>query len=163
MATSRKPKPEAAVARTREQIIAEYPEMIFAIPEAQADDGSGIIAQALGASSWQALNDESESLPNAEDMIGKEITIETLERRQSDLESGLGWYLVVGSTIVTTGEYVQWQTSSGSVMAKLVKLSQLQVLPATVKVYRVDKATKAGFHPLDLRVLDATEPGGRGY
>jgi hypothetical protein len=163
VATKNTAKPTAQVARTREQIIAEYPEMIFAIPEAAADDGSGIIAQALGASTWQALNEESESLPNAEDMIGVEQSIETLERRQSDLDSGLGWYLVVGATNVTTGEFVQWQTSSGSVMAKLVKLSQLSVLPATVKVYRVDKATKAGFYPLDLRVLDATEGGGRGY
>ena len=163
MAPSKSKAAPTAVAKTREQIIAEYPEMIFAIPEAAADDGSGIIAQALGATTWQGLNEESESLPNAEDMIGVEQIIETLERRQSDLDSGLGWYLVVGATNVVTGEYVQWQTSSGSVMAKLVKLSQLSVLPATVKVYRVDKKTKAGFYPLDLRVLDATDNGGRGY
>lgn len=149
----------AAPVRTRESALAEFPELVMAVPVAEDSDGSGIIADILMADTWEELNDDQGSLPNARAMIGRQVRVHKLERRESTESGGLGWYLVIDSTDPDTGEMVKWQTSAMSVLAKLVKLHQLTGkggrLDALVEVTEADRDTKAGRRPLDLIIHGA--------
>ena len=146
----------AAPVRTRESALAEFPEMVLAVPAAEDSDGSGIIADILMATSWEDLNNDQGALPNARAMLGKRVRVHRLERRESTEQGGIGWYLVITASDPKTGEQIMWQTSAMSVMAKLVKLHQLAgadgQVDALVEVTEADRDTRAGRRPLDLTI-----------
>jgi len=148
------------VPRTRESALAEFPEMVLAIPAAEDSDGSEIVADILMATTWEDLAEEQGSLPNARAVAGRQLRVHKVERRESTEAGGLGWYLVIDSTDPDTGEMVKWQTSAMSVMAKLVKLHQLcgkdGRLDALVETREAERTTKAGRKPIDLLIHACT-------
>lgn len=151
------------VPKDPQALLEAYPGLVMAIPLAEGGDGSEMVADILAAESWEQLNGDEGSLPNARAVKGRELKVHGITRHESTEEGGIGWYLVIESTDIHTGELVRWQTSSMMVMAKLVKLSQLRCYPALVKISEAEKATKAGRKPLDMAVLSATPGGTPGY
>lgn len=137
---------------SREVILAQYSAVLEEIPFAEDDGGLSIIANILTATTWEELNRENE-LDNLQDFVGKRVKVIKLERRISDIEGGMPWYLMVDAIDADTGELVKINTSAGSPMAKLAMLHHFGNLPALVKVTKAEKATKAGFFPLDVDVL----------
>ena len=158
-------KPTTGTVDTKDPkaLLEAYPGLVMAIPLAEGGDGSEMVARVLAAESWEDLNDDEGALPNARAVKGKKLKCHGITRHESTEEGGIGWYLVIESTDVDTGELIRWQTSSMMVMSKLVKLSQLSCYPALVQVSEAESATKAGRKPLDMRVLSATPGGTPGY
>lgn len=147
-----------APAATPETASSIYPELVLTIPPANAGNADGILADILNAESWEDLNAETAKLPKAELMIGKTLKVTHLARHESTEEGGIGYYLVIDSVDIATGEAIKWQTSAMSIMAKLAKLSQLRCYPVLVKVTKAEKATRGGRWPLDITIEGAT-PG----
>jgi len=138
---------------SRQAILEQYGAMLMAVPLAEDDDGSGIIADILQANRPEDLNTNNE-LPAAEDFIGKTLVIRSIERRQSTLEDNeLGYYLIVRGTEGSHQAPFVFGTGSTGIVAVLVKLYAHGWLPAAVEVRKADKATKAGRYPLSLHVL----------
>ena len=137
-------------------ILEQYGQMLLAVPMADDDDGSGIIAGILQANRPEDLNQQSQ-LPKAEDYLGTMIKVERIERRESSLEDNtMGYYLVVrGVTADQHQAPVVFGTGSVGITAVLVKLWAHGWLPAVVEVRRSDKETKAGRRPLNLYVHGA--------
>lgn len=141
---------EVVVPVTRERALAQYPEMVTMIPEAEVSDGSEMVADVLMATSWEQLNDEAK-LPSFEDLAPASFRVNAVTRAVSDIEGGLGFYLLVDCQR-QDGTTFKAQTSSAIPMAKLTKLFLLGALPAVVTVSKAQKATRGGKFPLNLHV-----------
>lgn len=133
--------------------IEEYGRMILAVPEAEDDDGFGIIAGVLEAGSWEDLNTGG-GLPEAEDFEGKRMVIRSITRRESTVEGAESpWYFVVDAD---SGQpdfaSMRFATSSRTIMAQLVKCHVHGWFPIVATVVKSDKATRKGFRPLSLRI-----------
>lgn len=153
-----------AVPRTADRALAEYPGMVTSVPEAEFDpDGSGIIADILLATSWEQLNESQTSLPDSRSLNGRTVFVTGIGRMTSDMEGGIGYYLIVDYADPATGEARKFQTSAGSVMAKLVKLHHFVqagaiAWPVEVKLVQATKPTRGGFYPMDLEVVSTSKP-----
>lgn len=141
---------------TREVLLAQYGDILQEIPMAEDGDGFGIIVDILNATSWEDLNRDAE-MDDMRDWVGKRIKVTNMIRRESTLDNGMPWYLIVDAVDVKSGELVKINTSSGSIMAKLAMLHHWGNIPAVMTVTKAEKATKAGFHPLDV-TIEAVEP-----
>jgi hypothetical protein len=145
---------------SREVLLAQYGALLEQIPLAQDDDGFGLIKDILTATNWQELNRESE-LDNLQKYVGKTLKIIGMERRVSEIEGGMPWYLMVDAIDVASGELIKLNTSAGTPMAKMTMLHKFNNLPALVKITKTDKATRSGFYPLELEVLGVNDPAER--
>lgn len=144
-----------AVAITPEKALAAYAGMIMAIPEAPESDGSEIIAAILMATSIDELQGTSK-LPAGKELVGKTLRIDGITRFQSDIEGGLGHYLVVDATDTGSGEVIKWQTSAGALMATLVKLHFSDAFPAIVEI--TSSTTRSGMVAVNAIVHGASNP-----
>lgn len=155
---------DVALPMTAERALALYPEMVVSIPEAVFDaDGSGIIADVLMATSAEQLNNTQTALPDGPAMAGRRIFVTGIGRMKSDLEGGLGWYLLVDYVDPGTGEPAKFQTSSATLMAKLVKLHQFVLggqiaWPVELTVTKATKPTRQGFYPVDCTIHSTSRP-----
>jgi hypothetical protein len=156
MATSVKDESGTVVhAVSGEAILAQFHQMLALVPDAEDDDGTGIILDILQATSWEGVNTEG-SMPDAEKMLHKEVKVLQISKRESTIEeSDTGFYLVV-DYVDGNGEPGKFQTSSRTITAQLVRLWMLDAFPALVKVCKGDKPTRRGFWPLSLQVIAAT-------
>jgi hypothetical protein len=142
-----------------EAILEQFGSMLMAIPLAEDDDGTGILLGILQANTPEDLN-VGGKLPEAEDMLGKDLVIRSIERRESTLEDNeMGYYLVVRGTEGPHQTPFVFGTGSKGITAALVKLYAHGWLPALCKVEQSPKETKKGFRPLNLRVVSV--PGSR--
>jgi hypothetical protein len=149
---TQKGKPTDVQPIARDAILEQYGSMLMAVPLAEDDDGSGIIAGILSANTPDALNMDS-GLPAAEDMLGKLLKVERIERRESTLEDNtLGYYLIARGVEGPHQTPFVFGTGSVGITAVLVKLWAHGWLPAVVEVQKAAKATKAGRNPLNLHV-----------
>lgn len=152
--TDKAPAGMAPIPVSRDAVLEQFGQMLAAVPLAQDDDGSGIIADVMMATSWESLNTQTE-LPEAQDFLGQKLLIRNVERRESTLADGESpWYLVV------TGELPDrdrapftFGTSARTIMAQLVKAYMHDWLPLLAVVERKDTATRSGRYPLNLRVI----------
>lgn len=133
--------------------MALFAQMAVNIPE--ADDGGAyenIVLQLLGASDVDGLNAPWDT-SDAEKLANHRLKIETLERRPSDFNAGLGLYLVVKGVDLGTGETFVWSTGSVSVVAQLARAHFLGAFPVIAELVISDTPTKNGYRPQRLRVL----------
>lgn len=144
-----------AVPVTPDKALEMYRGMVTAIPEAPESDGSELIAQILMSTD---ISDsmETSGLPAGKDLIDRRLRVESVLRYPSDMEGGLGWYLVADATDVDTGEQVRFQTSAGSLMAWLVKLHFSDAFPAVIQPTATE--TRKGRTAVSCRVLSASGP-----
>lgn len=136
-------------------IVRDFSLYVQAIPEADDEDaGMQIVGRILDASSPDQLNALGE-LPSGEDVAGRTLVVHGLQRRPSSFDSGLGVYLVIDAADADTGESVRFGCGSTTVVAVLAKAHHEGWLPITVRITVADKATKAGFRPLNIAVFPA--------
>lgn len=136
-----------------EALMEQFGSMFMAIPLAEDDDGTGILLNILQANRPEDLNVGGE-LPEAEDMIGQDLVVRSIERRESTRDDNeLGYYLVVRGTEGTHHKPFVFGTGSKGITAALVKLYAHGWLPALCKVEKSAKATKGGFYPLNLKIV----------
>lgn len=148
-ARPRKDGGAAVAVPPREVALAKFAELVMAFPEGD-DDGTGIILDILNATDWEDLKESKSELPDARDMVGRDLIFTEATRHVSTIEGGLPFYLIVNAVDRKSGELVRFNTSAASVITKLGKLYALECWPFRGKITKADKPTKAGFYPLDL-------------
>lgn len=151
---------QVAIPVSRDAILAQWNNMIEAVPLADDDDGMSIIANIIGATNWEETNTQG-GLPKAEDRIGVSLKIHAIDRHESTIEDTGPWYLVVRCNDTHSGRDMTFQTSSQTVMAQLVKLYTEDAFPIVASVVKGDKPTKRGFWPLALKVIGASGFGAK--
>jgi hypothetical protein len=146
------PGTELAIAYSQE-LTSQFTAMVASIPETDDDDASErIVLQLLGADDVGDLNAPWDSVP-AEELAGKRLRIDTIERRPSDFQDGLGVYLVCKGLILDTGEKLVYTTGAVSIVAQLVRAHFLGGLPAICELIIADRPTKKGYRPQHLKFL----------
>lgn len=139
---------------TRDGQLQQLSAILSAIPMAEAsDDGLDIALRMMGASSWQQLNIDGTGLPQSKDLVGRELVIRKLERRESDKDGALPWYFVVDATDAKTDRDVRFSTGSATIMAQLAMLHALGNLPAVVTI--TETITRSGQKALQLVIAAA--------
>ncbi len=136
------------------EVVQQFSRMLTLVPEADDSEAAIMIAgQVLGATS---LNDIDKPWAETEEakMTGKQIVIHGATRRESDFQDGLGWYFRIDYTDIRTGERSSFSTGSVSILAQVAKAYTLDALPFAALVVEAEKATKRGFHPQHLEILD---------
>lgn len=89
-------------------------------------------------------------LEKVEDHYGEVLTILSIDGvRNSDFEGGLGIYLVVSAATVE-GEVIRLAVGQMDPVAKLAALNEMNAFPWKVAFEQSEKATKGGFHPVNL-------------
>lgn len=127
--------------------------MVAGIPETDDEDASErIVLQLLGATDAAELNAPWDSAP-AEELAGKRLRIDTIERRPSDFQDGLGVYLVCKGLILDTGEKLVFTTGAISIVAQLVRAHFLGGLPAICELVIAERPTKKGYRPQHLKIM----------
>lgn len=157
-------KSEMVIGTARELATERHEAYLAAIPEALDDDGFGMVMDILNASDKSQLIGEPE-LPSAKDLAEDKnlaghvfrIPGTDIVRRKSTLidDDGTereGWYLIVPAIDKNTGTLVRFNTSAGTVLAKLVKIAGENWFPCDVTFTLADK-TKSGFRPVNMNVL----------
>jgi hypothetical protein len=133
--------------------MALFAQMAVNIPE--ADDGGAyeaIVLTLLQADDVDGLNAPWDT-SKAEALAGHRLRIETITRRPSDFNAGLGLYLVAQGTDMNTGEKFTWSSGSVSVVAQLARAHFLNAFPVIAELIISDTPTKSGFRPQRLQVL----------
>ena len=133
--------------------MALFASMAVNIPE--ADDGGAyenIVMQLLQASDVDGLNAPWDTTA-AEKLAGQTLVIQSVTRRPSDFNAGLGMYLVCKGVLAKTGEAFVWSTGSVSVVAQLARAHFLDAFPVTAQLIISDTPTKNGYRPQRLQVL----------
>jgi hypothetical protein len=133
--------------------MALFAQMAVKIPE--ADDGGAyesIVLQLLGATDVDGLNAPWDT-SKAEALANHRLKIETIERRPSDFNAGLGLYLVCKGVDIGTGEPFVWSTGSVSVVAQLARAFFLDKFPIIAELVISDTPTKNGYRPQRLNVI----------
>lgn len=135
------------------ETLARFEALAVRIPE--SDDSQAyedIISQILGATGVDGLNAPWDT-SKAATLNGHRLRIESITRRPSDFQEGLGIYLVTKGTDLGTGERFTLTIGSVAVVAQLAQISALNGLPAIVELIVADKLTSRGFRPIHLKVL----------
>lgn len=151
------------VAPTKDAVRAGVISLLEGIPFADDGDGFGMVAAILDANTVDDLMADTGKLPKAADVAGRDLKVREITRRESDIADGddsslnLPWYVLVDSTDIATGERVLWQTSAATVITKLAKLHEMNLLPAIVSTSLADKTTKRGYRPVNLTIKSVTQ------
>lgn len=148
---------------TKESVEAAFLRELEQIPFGDTD-GLSILGDILSSTTLEELQTELQSkLPKAEEVAGRQLKVNDIVRQISTIDASenesaiqLPWYVMVDSTDIDTGDHVLWQTSAGSVTAKLIRLYNLGYLPAVVEVRKAEKQTRKGFWPMNLIVHAAS-------
>lgn len=133
--------------------MALFAQMAVNIPE--ADDGGAyenIVLQLLGATDVDGLNAPWDT-SDTEKLVGCRLKIETIERRPSDFNAGLGLYLVCKGTNMDSGEKFVWSSGSVSVVAQLARAHFLNAFPVIAEIVISDTPTKNGYRPQRLNII----------
>lgn len=133
--------------------LALFSNMAVGIPEADDSEAyEDIVAQILNADGIDDLNAPWET-GKAEQLAGHSLKIESMARRASDYQGGLGIYIVVKGTDLNTGEKFTLTIGSVSVLATLAWLHYTNALPAIAELVIADRPTAKGNRPMHLKVL----------
>lgn len=146
------PGTEVAIHYSQE-VTTIFAQMVAGIPETDDEEASErIVLQLLGAQDASDLNAPWDSAP-AEELAGKRLRIDTIERRPSDFQDGLGVYLVCKGLILDTGEKLVFTTGAISIVAQLVRAHFLGGLPAICELVIAERPTKKGYRPQHLKIM----------
>lgn len=135
------------------ELLDRFEALAVRIPE--SDDSQAyedIVSQILGATGVDGLNAPWDT-SKAATLNGHRLRIESMTRRASDFQEGLGIYLIVKGTDLGTGERFTLTIGSVAVLAQLAQIHALNGLPAIVELIVADKLTSNGYRPIHLKVL----------
>lgn len=142
------------------ETVQRFAQMAMLIPSETTDAVESIVSAILNSPTWEMLSDPWESR-SAEELDGKRLRIDGLQRRPSDYRDGLGIFLVVHCTDLANGEKFAWPTGSVSVVAQLVRAYAGGWLPLIAEIIIAERTTENGYRPHHLKFLGrvtANEP-----
>lgn len=125
--------------------------IIESLPDPESGDMTGILSQIINADTFSDLDSPWQSA-GMDKFRDHAITIRSIKKMESDVAGGLGWYLLCEGTVLESGEYQAFSTSSVSIMAQLLVAHERGMFPLTVYIRRATKATKNGFYPMHLEI-----------
>lgn len=135
------------------ETMALFAQMAVGIPEANDEDAyENIVLQLLQANDAGELNAPWDT-NSAEQIAGKRLKIETIQRRASDMAGGLGMYMVCKGVNLESGEKFVLTTGAVSVVAQLARAWYLKGFPLICELQIADTPTKNGYRPQHLTVL----------
>lgn len=133
----------------------QFNKMIAIVPDAEEGGVVNILEQIFSAEDAAGLespwSDQDRGLP-----LGIVVQVTAMTKRASDFRDGLGFYLELDCIILHSGEVAQYVTGSVSVVAQLVKAYSLDLFPLTIKLVEAEKASKAGYKPQHLEIIENT-------
>ena len=136
---------------TEESINGYLMAIIERLPDPESGDMTGILSQIINAAEFTDLDSPWQSA-GMDKFRDHAITIRSIKKMESDVAGGLGWYLLCEGTVLETGEYQAFSTSSVSIMAQLLVAHDRGMFPLTVYIRRATKASKNGFYPMHLEI-----------
>lgn len=121
------------------------------VPDSGEGDISGILAQIINSDGLEDLDSPWQSAGMGR-YNNHALEIRSIKRMESAYPDGLGWYLLCEGTVMATGEYKAFSTSSAGVMAQLLVAWDRGYMPLKVYVRIATKPTKKGYYPLHLEL-----------
>lgn len=132
-----------------------FAQMVTAVPNVDAAEASErIVLQILQAKTWDDVDAPWDKEPK-EELIDKELRIDSIMRRPSSYAGGLGVFLVVRGALLEDKRPVVFSTSSMSIIAQLVKLHMLDAFPVFAIIRKSERPTENGYWPQHLEVIGA--------
>lgn len=158
MADSNTPGTElATMPQLSPELVQKFAQMAMLIPSETTDAMDSIISAILAAPTWEHLADPWESV-GAEKLAGKMFRIDSITRRPSQFQDGLGLFLVVHITDTRTGESSVFTTSSTAVVAQLVHAYVSGWLPLYAELVVAERVTEKGYRPHHLKFHGQAQP-----
>lgn len=149
MATTKSP--------ARQETLPDVPQPRQTFAEAAAsiaimeDDPNRMLDDIVNADSIDAILDGgSGNLVHLKDMLTVPFTVSSVALRESDYQDGAGAFAIIDATL-DDDTAVVITTGSSTILAQLIRMVQLSAFPIRVRATQSDKATKAGYYPLQLR------------
>lgn len=167
-------KPTGEVA-TNDAINAYLAAIVNELPDTIEGDMAGILTQIINATQLDDLDSpwQSAGMKKYRDHA---IEITSIKRMESTFPGPLGFYILCEGTVMASGEYKAFTTSSASIMAQLLVAWKREMFPFQCYIRVARKPSKNGFFPMHLEVYrggplidvpaddDAPAPGHRpGY
>lgn len=118
---------------------------ILTLPEAidQEDASEVIVARILAAESVEEIL-TPQSAPSLRDIEGVGIVIHDARRRESDMNPGVPFFLLLDVEDRRTGKHSVYSTGALNVMAQIAKMHSLGKLPFPCHVVSVVSKSNAG-------------------
>lgn len=138
--------------RTEVEVMQAYAEMLKKVPTTDEDGMDRVYEAILDAETPESLNDAMAG-GKSDDVLGKTITVHEIKQGESDYKDGLGFFLVVSYTLPGQGEIRTFSVGAPTVVLTLLKAHDKGWLPMDVEITRSERKTKAGFYPLNIKVL----------
>ncbi len=146
MATSSTPNAgQVAVPVSAAATLEAFAQGIESVPEGD-DDGTGITLGILQATSWEGTAIGGKALAIA-DIVGKDIVIETFDRRPSDVSDWSPWYFLCQCVFLDSGEPFVLAVGGRNTMAQLYVWWRDGYLPMQCVATVSEKETRAGHRP----------------
>lgn len=89
----------------------------------------------------------------ARDTLGQVLEVRGVRWLESSFESGPGIFAALDVVKLDTGECGVLTCGGVNVLGQLYKAWQLKALPLRLRFRQVEKATRAGYHPLWLELV----------
>lgn len=138
------------VDRTGDMGLAQYLERDDYDDEAQAESGyRSIIEQIMTSETMEEVLTPPEAI-SARDVVGVPLVISAFHVNQSEYDVGSPYYLSMQATRGDTGESVVINTGNQRIMAQLIRLDQLNSLPAECYIRQSKRPNRHGSFPLSL-------------
>ena len=126
--------------------------LIEQLDEAEDDAETRILMQVLAADNAEDVDAPWQSR-KLSDWNGQIVTVQSLKRMPSDIDSDVPYYLVVQGVEAKTGKPVTATTSSKASMAQLIRLYTLGALPLSIIPRVSERPTARGFYPEHLEIV----------
>lgn len=134
-------------------VVAQFVEMVRLIPHDDTAVMDRIAAQILASDSWEDL-DAAWQTDNIKHLLNVEQRIESLGVQPSTYAGGLPFFLVVHAFRLDNGDEITWTTSSVAMCLQLAKAYHAGWLPIKAKIVQAERASRNGYYPQHLAVLD---------
>ncbi len=149
--------PGSALVKSTEQQLAEFFDYANSLT-AEDDDQvqERILASILAANTAQDILRAGDAIP-ADDLINVPLMVRNIRVSDSTYEDGMDIYLHVEATKLGSDEQVTFAAGARDIVVKLIAMHMRHLLPVPCVIRKKEKATKAGFFPLFLRVIPPDE------
>lgn len=138
--------------------LAQFSELVTAIPVAEDGDGMDIVARILEADTLEELA-KDDGLPSSKDLAPFAPYIVSVSRRPSDHPSNTGFYLICDGAL-PDGRPIKFSAGGEQTVAVLAKLHQLGAYPIQVSFETTQ--TRSGRTAVNARPIPGTANGQRG-
>jgi hypothetical protein len=129
-----------------------FASMATMIPEAEGSAYDSILSSIFNVTSWDQLDDPWDTT-KTEGLMGVEMRIDQITRRNSSYKGGLGLFLVVHAHDVTRERSLVWTTGSVAMIGQLVVAYARGWFPLYAELVVAAEPTDNGYYPQHLKIL----------